>query len=88
MSKPDFELLRTIRNAAAEKELKRFADAHGIRLDSVHSSFNPNSCYCDCPKGPCEHDWSGKPYENAGLWSATCARCGMTAMSHSLMVGI
>lgn len=36
--------------------------------------------------GPCEHTWDGPGYESPDdrVWSATCSRCGCTAMSHDM----
>ena len=44
---------------------------------------------CQCPNGPCEHIWDGpiEEYDEGRCVSATCSRCGMTAVSHSLWVG-
>ena len=49
-------------------------------------------CKCECATGgPCEHVWDG-PWEErvheggATSGSATCSRCGMSAINHSLWV--
>lgn len=85
----DFEALRRDRNARVQESMQKLADEHGIPLQSLRHNFNPNACYCACPDGPCEHDWNGEPYvsEDDGIWSATCSRCGTTAMHHSLRTG-
>lgn len=86
MSPPDFEALRAERNASARKAIEKLrADGWEVSLCSLHDE---NACYCDCANGgPCEHSWDGDPYESGdGAWSATCSRCGMTAISHSLRV--
>lgn len=51
-------------------------------------------CRCRCIEGKgCEHVWDGETdrdyYENGNIRSesATCSRCGMTAMHHDLMRG-
>ena len=83
----DFEALRARRNASVQDEIKRIAEVCGVPLEAVHSSFDPNSCFCACTTGgPCEHTWDGEPYESEGCWSTTCSRCGTTAMSHDLRV--
>ncbi len=51
-----------------------------------------HTCACRCPDGPCEHVWngSGRDWEtpDGGFVStATCSRCGMTAIDHSLWTG-
>lgn len=83
---PDFDALRASRNAAAQERAQKIADEWGVPLQSLRSTFNPDACYCACPSGPCEHQWDGSGYESDGgrFWSATCSRCGTTAMSHDL----
>lgn len=86
MTKPDFEALRAARNAATDAWLEEMK-AQGFTAVSTCALHDRNACYCDCANhGPCEHDWSGPEYvsEDGCLHSATCARCGMTAFSHSL----
>jgi len=83
--KPDFDALRAERNAQIgkwEAEMK----AEGWDVGSC-AHRDRNACYCACGNGgPCEHDWDGEPYQSTdgSTWSATCSKCGMTAMSHSL----
>lgn len=85
MNTPDFEALRAKRNAAVQAEFQRVADEWGVPLQSLRSTFNPASCYCNCVEdGPCEHEWDGEPYESDGLWTTTCSRCGTTSFSHSM----
>ncbi len=87
MSEPDFEALRAKRNQEVRKRLEKFAAEIGVDPDEMQTSFNPHSCYCACASGgPCEHKWDGEPYESddGAVWSATCSRCGQTAVSHSL----
>lgn len=85
---PDFESLRSTRNRMVLEAHQRLAEELGISLDSMKSNFNPNACYCACPAGPCEHKWDGEEYtsEDECCFSATCSRCGSTAMSHDLRV--
>jgi hypothetical protein len=85
---PDFEALRRKRNASVQEHLQKLADEHGVPLQSLRSNFNPHACYCACPEGPCEHKWDGEGYESEDgcCWSATCSRCGCTAMSHDMRV--
>ena len=74
---PDFEALRAKRNAAVRKA----ATDYGLHL----FKFNADACFCDCGSGgPCEHKWNGKGCDTMGGWSATCSRCGVTALSHDL----
>lgn len=83
---PDFEALRAKRNAAVLDRHQKMADEWGVSLQSLRSNFNPSACYCACGTGgPCEHKWDGEGYESGdGCWSATCSRCGCTAISHSM----
>lgn len=86
MSAPDFEALRAERN----RKYNEFAEemrAKGWDVSGACIHSNPNRCYCDCASGgPCEHDWSGPMVEFDSGCSASCARCGMTAMTHDLRV--
>lgn len=55
---------------------------------SAHINYGGGSgdCYCGCPDGPCQHDWSGpwRDLESGHGGERTCSRCGMGAMQHSL----
>lgn len=87
MSQPDFAALRAARNARAKARLSKFAAENDIEESSLQSTFNPDACYCACSTGgPCEHKWDGEGYEpeDGSFWSATCSRCGCTAMSHDM----
>lgn len=81
----DFEALRKERNDK-RKAWEEQARAEGLIPLGAGCAYNrDDACYCACSNGgPCEHTWDGTPYENEGLWSATCSRCGMLAYSHSL----
>ena len=64
------------------------------RLVHVHISRGPSSaiCLCRCPDGLCEHVWDGpveeSDTEGGGFYSsATCGKCGMSAMSHDMWCG-
>lgn len=87
--KHDFDALRAKRNAAVEKMVHEIAEKHGFK-GQVHSSFDPNACYCDCINGgPCEHDFRGWRDITDGDGNVCggetfCQRCGMGSMSHSL----
>ena len=89
LPEPNFESLRAERNRRVFEQHQKFADEHGVPLQSLRSTFNTNSCYCACTSGgPCEHKWDGEGVEFDGGcgWSATCSRCGCTAMSHDMRV--
>jgi hypothetical protein len=87
--RPDFEELRARRNASVQAQMQKLADEYGVPLQSLRSNFNPHACYCACPEGPCEHNWTGPEWvsEDGCACSVTCARCASTAMSHSLRTG-
>lgn len=49
-------------------------------------------CICTCPDGPCDHEWDGpvvgREMPRGGYEeTATCAKCGMESIAHSLWVG-
>lgn len=47
----------------------------------------PSKCTCECAAGgPCEHVWDGPEceFDEGRGSSATCSRCGMPAIEHSL----
>lgn len=87
MNSPDFEALRAARNQSVLAAQEKLTAEVGVPLQSLRSTFNPNACYCACSShGPCEHTWDGEVWEseNGREMSATCSRCGMTAMSHDM----
>lgn len=83
--KPDFEKLRRERDEAVQKFLQETADEFGCRVDELRTTYRPDKCYCACASGgPCEHDWNGEGMDVEGGWTATCSRCGATAISHDM----
>ena len=86
---PDFEALRAKRNEKIMDAIREYAEETGHPPAVVACSVHIEDCYCACASGgPCEHKWDGKPYEDGdGCVSATCSRCGETAMSHSMRIG-
>lgn len=56
------------------------------------TTYRPSTqtCQCNCPDGDCQHKWDGKKtaWDELGSHceSATCSRCGMTAMAHDIWV--
>lgn len=86
---PDFDALRAKRTASVNAVLQKLADECGVPVENLHSNYNPNACYCACVAGgSCEHKWDGEPWESPDecCWSATCSRCGCTALSHDMRV--
>ena len=83
--RPEFEALRAKRNAAIEAVTQGACDKQRWDRSKVHTSFNPDACYCACPDGLCEHSWQGwREFEDCCGGETVCARCGMGAMSHSI----
>lgn len=70
---------------AAARFERKVANPHAIL---IHMSHGPGShqCACECPDGPCEHKWDGVPEEGDTYHSATCSRCGKSAISHDMWV--
>ena len=88
MAEPDFEALRAERNRRVLESLRSIADKYGFSFESMAANYNADDCYCACGfGGPCEHRWDGDGLEFDNGWTATCSRCGSTAMSHSMRVG-
>ena len=89
MSQPDFDALRGERNAEFKAWIEKMR-AEGWSVESLCARHDHNACYCACGNGgPCEHDWTGEPYEaeDGAMWSAACSKCGELAYSHSLRTG-
>jgi hypothetical protein len=81
----DFEKLRAERNKSVRKHLETLANEHGVKIDKVQTTFNPNACYCACGTGgPCEHKWDGPVWQGDSFATVTCSRCGCSAMSHDM----
>ncbi len=88
---PDFDALRRERDEAIRKVIAEAFKAMGADPDKGHAhvSFGGGSseCYCACPDGPCEHQFSGWREFDDGLGGETfCQRCGMGAMAHDIRV--
>lgn len=80
----DFAALRAERNARFVAAMEKIAAEWGVPADELRSNFNPGACYCACPGGPCEHRWDGPWHHTHETSSATCSRCGTTAISHDM----
>ena len=90
MSDNDFEALRAERNRAIRESMQRLADEEQIPVESLRTNYAWDACYCACSSGgPCEHRWDGEgvEFDDGCGWTASCSRCGSTAMSHSMRVG-
>jgi hypothetical protein len=75
--------------AAARKQLFGEDVVEGDIGVHVSLGGGNDTCYCACPDGPCQHDWTGgwREFEDGCGGEVTCARCGMGAMGHSLRTG-
>lgn len=83
--KPDFEKLRRDRDAAINAIVDEVCARHGWDRSKASVHTPDCGCYCACPDGPCEHEFSGWREFEDGLGGETfCQKCGMGAMSHSL----
>lgn len=69
--------------------------AHPQTVEELTASFfscGPGNarCACECGQGgPCGHQWDGEGesviYEDGGgMESASCSKCGMLAIDHSM----
>lgn len=87
--KPDFEALRAARNERVMTMVREACADLGWREAATEiRGFDPDACYCNCPDGPCEHDFQGwREFEDGRGGEQVCSRCGLGAMSHSMRVG-
>lgn len=89
----DFAELARQRDEQLGKVVDAMCEKHGwdrstvaVHVGGGHSPI----CYCACPDGPCQHDWTGpgrdllNDHDQPCGFERTCARCGMGAMSHDL----
>jgi hypothetical protein len=81
----DEEIIKAIR--AARKKL--WPDAPDDAPLEFHAHDYHAGCYCACPTGPCQHEFSGfrevlnDDGEVCG-GEQFCQRCGMGSMQHSM----
>lgn len=97
MTKPteaEFDALKRERDEGIRKLLRDvrkqvWPDAPDDESLQFHCSDYEAICYCACPDGPCQHEFSGwrdihnDDGEVCG-GEQFCSRCGMGAMSHSM----
>lgn len=83
----EFDELKRKRDAALAETVDAVCaewgwDRSQVAVHVSHSSV----CYCACPDGPCQHDWSGPnvPIGDGHGFSVTCSRCGASAISHDM----
>jgi hypothetical protein len=59
---------------------------------TFHCRDYQNDCYCACPEGPCQHEFSGwrdilNDDDQVCGGEQVCQRCGCGSMSHSMRYG-
>jgi hypothetical protein len=93
MSKPrpteaEFDELKRTRDAAYEAWFAEMCAEKGWNPADVlvHRSHG-SGCYCNCPDGPCQHEWNGEPHQEGGMWTSTCSRCGEWSINHDMRCG-
>lgn len=81
----EFEELKRKRDESVREQVATFVAEQG--WDPAQTAFHAShmhGCYCACPEGPCQHVWDGPEEEGDNYSSATCSRCGTSAMSHDM----
>jgi hypothetical protein len=85
---PDFEALRARRDAALEViagEMWEQLGGDPKERPTFHCREFRSPCYCACPQGPCEHEFTDwREFEDGLGGEAFCPRCGEGAMHHSM----
>jgi hypothetical protein len=72
-TKPDFEALRKQRNEELRKVMAAVAEKMGCEPEDLRHNFDFGACYCNCPQGPCEHDFKGwRAFLNGGGGETVC----------------
>lgn len=57
------------------------------KLTMIACGPSNSKCKCECATGgSCEHKWDGPEKTDGNLSTATCSRCGLSAMEHDLWV--
>jgi hypothetical protein len=86
IGKPDFAALRAKRDASLKAMFDAVCAEQG--WDPATTQFHvsgADGCYCACPDGPCEHEFSGwREFEDGLYGEQVCRLCGMGAMAHDL----
>lgn len=88
---PDFEALRAERNRIIRESMQRLAVEEDLPVEALCSNYPWSDCYCACSAGgPCEHRWDGDgaEFDEGRGWTATCSRCGGTAIGHCMRNGL
>lgn len=86
----EFNELKKRRDGAVQKAVAEICERNGWNPSEVQFHVHgSHGCYCDCPDGPCQHDWDGPDWasEDGCAGSVTCSRCGEIAMNHDMRNG-
>lgn len=92
MSRPteaEFAELKRKRDEAVNKAIDEMCAEQGWERGAVHvHASHAGDCYCDCPNGPCQHEFGGwREFEDGSGGETFCQRCGTGSMSHSMRCG-
>ena len=81
----------SLKSEAAEKfgaYVQSICEAKGWDPSKVcaHASGGAfQGCYCDCPNGPCQHEFGGwREFDDGRGGEQICKHCGMGVMSHDM----
>jgi len=86
LSDTDFDRLKEERNRQLAAEVSRVCAEHGWDMDKVnfHAS-GAHGCYCACPDGPCQHEFSEwRDFDDGHGGEMACKHCGLGSMSHDM----
>lgn len=88
VEKPDFERLKRERDAARAAVINDVADHLGVPAADILVHVSGAGCYCACPTGPCEHEFTGwREFEDDSGGELVCEHCGLGAMMHDMRCG-
>ena len=78
-----------ILKVVAEVRKKLWPDAPDDEPVQFHCRDYSADCYCNCPEGPCQHEFDGwrDIHDDEGRvcgGEQFCQRCGMGSMNHSM----
>jgi hypothetical protein len=86
LTEAEFDELKKCRDKGISEMLTKIAEQEGVNPSEILftvSGGGNQTCYCNCPSGPCQHVWTGPWQEYCGIGSVTCARCGQSTTEHS-----
>jgi hypothetical protein len=78
--------VRQLKGVCKELFAKR-PDPNPLKLTISSCGPSRDRCLCECSSGgQCDHDWGGPEERTETSSSATCSKCGISAMAHSMWV--